>query len=158
MINIKIFLYGFLITGLMLMVGCGGVAEFTRAELKLGTKKYDEAIPLYKEYLAKQPNSAIGHSKLGFAYLKKGRLDEAVSEFQTALKTEPGEPFSTYYLGLAYLNKEDYEKAIAVWQDYRNMTQPLVEEEIRRQLTLLQIAYSHKAAVKALAEEKSWRR
>jgi len=154
MINIKIFLYGFLITGLMLMVGCGGVAEFTRAELKLGTKKYDEAIPLYKEYLAKQPNSAIGHSKLGFAYLKKGRLDEAVSEFQTALKTEPGEPFSTYYLGLAYLNKEDYEKAIAVWQDYRNMTQPLVEEEIRRQLTLLQIAYSHKAAVKALAEEK----
>ena len=155
MINIKKIIYGFLLTGLMFMVGCGGIAELTKAEFKLGNKNYDEAITLYKEYLVKQPNSAIGHSKIGFAYLKTGRLDEAVSEFQTALKTGPGEPFSTYYLGLAYLNKEDYEKAIAVWQGYRNMTQPLVEEEIRRQLTLLQIAYSHKAAVKALAEEKN---
>jgi tetratricopeptide (TPR) repeat protein len=154
MITNKKLILGFLITGLIFFIGCGGMAEFTKAEYKLGTKKYDEAIPLYKEYLAKQPNSAIGHSKLGFAYLKTGRLDEAVSEFQTALKTEPGEPFSTYYLGLAYLNKENYEKAIEVWQGYRNRSQPLIEEEIRRQLTLLQISQSHKAASKALAEEK----
>jgi len=153
MINIKKILSGLLITGLLLMVGCGGAIELTKAELKLGTKKYDEAIPLYKEYLSKQPGSTIGHSKLGFAYLKTGRLNEAVSEFQTALKTEPGEPFSTYYLGLTYLNKENFEKAIQVWQGYRNKTQPLIEEEISRQLTLLLIAYSHKVAVKALAEE-----
>ena len=154
MINIKKFLSGFLITGLVFMVGCGGVVEFTKAELKLGTKKYDEAIPLYKAYLAKKPNSAIGYSKLGFAYLKTGRLDEAIVEFQTALKNEPGEPYSTYYLGLAWLNKENYEKAIEVWQGYRNKPQPLIEEEIRRQLTLLQIAHSHKLAAKALAEEQ----
>jgi len=154
MIKIKNFLYGFLITGLVLLVGCGGFGELTRAELKLGAKKYDEAIPLYKEYLAKKPDSAAGHSKLGFAYLKTGRLDEAIAEFQTALKNEPGEPYSTYYLGLAWLNKEDFDKAIQVWQGYRNKTQPLIEEEIRRQLTLLQIAQSHKAASKALAEEK----
>jgi len=90
MVNIKKILYGFLLTGLMLMVGCGGIAEYTKAELKLGTKQYDEAITLYKEYLAKRPNSAIGHSKLGFAYLKTGRLDDAVSEFQTALKNRTG--------------------------------------------------------------------
>ena len=153
MTNKKLIL-GFLITGLIFFIGCGGIAELTKAELKLGTKKYDEAIPLYKEYLAKQPNSAMGHSKLGFAYLKTGRLDEAIVEFQTALINEPGEPYSTYYLGLAWLNKENYEKAIAVWQGYRNRSQPLIEGEIKRQLTLLQIAHSHKAAVKALAEEK----
>ena len=153
--NIKKILSGFLIAGLVLTVGCGGVVELTKAELKLGAKKYDEAIPFYKEYLSKQPGSAVGHSKLGFAYLKTGRLDEAVSEFRTALKTEPGEPFSTYYLGLTYLNKEDFEKAIQVWDSYSNKTQPLIEEEIRRQLTLLQIAHSHKVAVKALAEEKN---
>lgn len=153
MINKK-FALGLLITGLVFIFGCGGFTELTRAELKLGSKKYDEAIPLYKEYLAKKPDSVTARSKLGFSYLKTGRLDEAISEFQTALKTEPGEPFSTYYLGLSYLNKEDFEKAIQVWQGYRNKTQPLVEEEIRRQLTLLQIAYSHKVAAKALAEEK----
>jgi len=154
MINIKKILSGLLITGLLLMVGCGGVAELSKAELRIGAKKYDEAIPLYKEYLAKQPNSSIGHSKLGFAYLKTGRLDESITEFHTALQREPGEPFSTYYLGLAWLNKKDFEKAIEVWQEYRNKTQPLIEEEIRRQLTLLKIVQSHKAASKALAEEK----
>jgi tetratricopeptide (TPR) repeat protein len=154
MINIKKIISGLLITGFVLMVGCGGVAELTKAELKLGAKKYDEAIPFYKDYIAKKPDSALAHSKLGFAYLKTGRLDEAIVEFQTALKNEPGEPYSTYYLGLAWLNKEDFEKAINVWQGYRNKTQPLIEEEIRRQLTLLKIVQSHKAASKALAEEK----
>ncbi|RPJ13716.1 MAG: tetratricopeptide repeat protein [Desulfobacteraceae bacterium] len=154
MLNTKKIMNGFLIAGLIFFIGCGGFAELTKAELKLGSKKYDEAIPLYKEYLAKQPDSAIGHSKLGFAYLKTGRLDEAIAEFQTALKKEPGEPYATYYLGLAWLNKENYEKTIETWQGYRNSSQPQVEAEIRRQLTLLQIAYSHKAAVKALAEEK----
>ncbi|RPH49156.1 MAG: tetratricopeptide repeat protein, partial [Desulfobacteraceae bacterium] len=129
MMNSKKVIYGFIITGLMILIGCGGIAELTKAELKLGTKNYDEAIPLYKEYLAKQPNSAIGHSKLGFAYLKTGRLDEAIVEFQTALKNEPGDPYSTYYLGLAWLNKENYEKAIEVWKSYRNRVQPLIEGE-----------------------------
>ncbi|RPJ16954.1 MAG: tetratricopeptide repeat protein [Desulfobacteraceae bacterium] len=154
MANTKKIMYVFLVTVLMFFIGCGGIAEFTKAEFKLGAKKYDEAIPLYKEYLAKKPDSAVGHSKLGFAYLKTGRLDEAIAEFQTALKNEPGEPYATYYIGLAWLNKENYEKAMEAWQGYRNSTQPFVEAEIRRQLTLLQIAYSHKAAAKALAEEK----
>ncbi|RPJ12612.1 MAG: tetratricopeptide repeat protein, partial [Desulfobacteraceae bacterium] len=154
MANTKKIMYVFLVTVLMFFIGCGGIAEFTKAEFKLGAKKYDEAIPLYKEYLAKKPDSAVGHSKLGFAYLKTGRLDEAIAEFQTALKNEPGEPYATYYIGLAWLNKENYEKAMEAWQGYRNSTQPFVETEIRRQLTLLQIAYSHKAAAKALAEEK----
>jgi len=154
MITSKRLAVGFLITGLIFFVGCAGTVELTKAELKLGTKKYNEAIPLYKEYLAKQPNSALGHSKLGFAYLKTGLFDEAIVEFQTALKNEPGEPYSTYYLGLAWINKENYEKAMEVWQGYRNRIQPFIEAEIRQQLTLLQIAHSHKAAVKALAEEK----
>lgn len=154
MITVKRLLSGFLVTGLVFFLGCAGSAEFTQAELKLTTKKYEEAIPLYKGYVAKQPNSVMGHSKLGFVYFKTGRLDEAIAEFQTALKNGPGDPYATYYLGLAWLNKENYEKAIETWQGYRNRSQPLIEAEIKRHLTLLQIAYSHKAAVKALAEEK----
>ena len=93
-------------------------------------------------------------SRLGVWYLKTGRLNEAIAEFETTLKNEPGEPFATYYLGLAYLNKENFEKAIQVWEGYRNMNKPLIEEEIGRQLTLLRIAHSRKFAAKALAEEK----
>ncbi len=104
-------------------------------------------------YLSADPGSGSLKSKMGFWYLKTGRIDEAISEFETALKKEPGEPLSTYYLGLAYLNKGDFEKAIRILQSYRNRAYPQVEEEIGRQLTLLQIANNRRIAAKALAEE-----
>jgi tetratricopeptide (TPR) repeat protein len=147
-------IFSFLILCAILLAGCGGFGELAKAELKLGAKKYDEAIPLYKTYLAKQPDSVTVRSKLGFSYLKTGKFDEAISEFQSVLRVQPGEPATVYYLGLAYLNKEDYEQAIKVWQGYNNKTQPLIENEIKSQLTLIQIAYSHKLAAKAVADEK----
>jgi len=56
---------------------------------------------------------------------------------------------------MAYLNKKEFGKAIAIWQQFRNKKQPLVEEEIQRLLTLLQIAENHNAAQKMLEDEKS---
>ncbi len=104
-------------------------------------------------YVPAGSDKAVEHSKTGFIHYNKGLLDEAIAEFETALKIEPGDPFSIYYLGLSYVKKEDFEKAINIWQGYRNKEKPLVEEEIGRQLTLLQIAYSRKLALKSLAEE-----
>ena len=134
-----------------------GLPGLTKAGYMLNQNKYEEAIPLYKEYLAKDPDSVHARSRLGFAYLKTGRLDEAVTEFETTLKAEPGEPYSVLYLGLAYLNKGNLGKAIGIWQGYRNKEQPLVEKEIKRQLTLLQIAESQRSVKKALAKEKKLR-
>ena len=70
------------------------------------------------------------------------------------LQIEKGEPFSVLYLGLAHLNKGNIKKTINIWQGYRNKKQPLVEEEIKRQLTLLQIAECQRYAQKAMAQEK----
>lgn len=67
---------------------------------------------------------------------------------------ETGEPYSVLYLGLAHLNKGNIKKTIKLWQGYRNKKQPLVEEEIKRQLTLLQIADCQRYAQRAMAQEK----
>ena len=149
----KYIILGVLCLVLVFLFGCG-IAGLTKAGLKLNQEKYEEAIPLYKEHLAKNPDFVHARSRLGFAYLKTGRLDEAVTELKAALKLKPGEPYSVLYLGLAYLNKEEFGKAIKVWQGYRNKERPLVEKEIKRQLTLLQIAESQRAVKNALAEEK----
>jgi len=150
----KVVALGALLTGLIFVFGCAGTGDLIKAEFNFDLKKYDEAIPFYEGYLAKQPNSVEARSRLGFSYYKTGWLDEAISEFQTVLEIEPSESSSTYYLGLAYLNKGDFKNAIQTWQGYRNESQPIVEEEIRRQLTLLQIANSHRKAIEALSEEK----
>ena len=147
----KYLLWGIIFVGVLSLTGCGLIM----ADIKMSQKKYDEAITIYQDYLAKKPEAAWVRSRLGFAYLKKGQLDKAIKEFKKTLQAEPGEPYAVLYLGMAYLNKDKFDKAIETWQLYRNKKQPLVEEEIRRLSTLVQIAASQRAAKKALAEEKT---
>ncbi len=147
----KHLLWGIIFISVLSLTGCGLI----KADIKMSQKKYDEAISIYQDYLAKNPDSTKTRSRLGFAYLKKGQLDKSIEEFKKTLQAEPGEPYAVLYLGMAYLNKEKFDKAIATWQLYRNKKQPLVEEEIRRLLTLVQISASQRAAKKALAKEKT---
>ena len=139
---------------LLFLCSCAGTYQ---ADQKLSQKRYNEAIPLLKGYLSDHPDSWEAKGKLGFAYLKVGRLDEAIAELNAVLESKPGDPHAVLYLGLAYLNKGDIGKAIAVFQTYRDKEQPLVEEEIKRQITLLQIAESYRIAKKALKEENALR-
>ncbi len=150
--NYKRYLIVLLCVGFLFVFGCSGLMK---AEFKLSQQKYDEAIPLYKEYLAQKPDSTDARSKLGFTYLKAGQMDNAIEEFEKVLKQKPGEPYSILYLGMAYLNKKEFGKAMAIWQQFRNKKQPLVEEEIQRLLTLLQIAENHNAAKTMLEDEKN---
>ena len=113
--------------------------------------RYGEAIPLYKECLVKNPDSVPAHNKLGFAYLKTGQLDASIKEFETVRKLEPNNSLAILYIGMGYLNKEDFGKAIATWQAYRNKKEPLVEAEIKRLLTLVQTAESHRLAIQFLS-------
>jgi tetratricopeptide (TPR) repeat protein len=142
-----------LLATLLLLPCCGGDVS-TKSDLKPEMEKNTGGTPSDGGYLASDPGSDKSPGKLGFWYLKTGRLDKAIDEFKAALQKEPGDPFSTYYLGLAYLNKEDFDKAAEVWKGYRNKANPEVEEEIERHLTIIQIARSKKFAAKAIAEEK----
>jgi len=135
----------------ILLSGCLGL---TKANISMDLGRYGEAIPLYKEYLVKNPDSVPAHNKLGFAYLKTGQLDASIKEFETVRKLEPNNSLAILYLGMGYLNKEDFGKAIATWQAYRNKKEPLVEAEIKRLLTVVQIAESQRFAKKALAQEE----
>ncbi|MFZ5571510.1 MAG: tetratricopeptide repeat protein [Thermodesulfobacteriota bacterium] len=134
--------------------GCSGL-DLVKADFKMSQEAYDEAIPILETYLQQHPDSIDEMNKLGFAYLKSGKLDQAVSTFEKTLVLKPGDPYAVLYLGTAYLNKGEFGKAGAVWQGYRDQKKPLVEEEIRRMITVLQIAESQKAAREALAAEAS---
>ncbi len=143
-----------LIAGLCAMMlqfyGCSGMIK---ANHLIAQEKYDEAIPFLQEQIAEHPDSVQAKNRLGFAYLKTGRMDEAIQEFEDVLKLSPGEPEAVLYLGMAYLNKEELDKAVDTWQGYRNEKAPLVEEEINRLMTILLIAQSQHSAKTAIAQE-----
>jgi len=147
----RTFQRGIFLVLLSLLFGCGAYMAGNR---DLAQKNYEGAITQYREHLSQNPGHWQARQRLGFAYLKSGRLDEAIKELRRALEQKPGDPYATYYLGLAWLNKGERAKAIKVWRSYENRKEPLVEEQIKRHLTLLEIAESLRLAKQALAEEK----
>lgn len=125
-----------------------------RVDMLLSQEKYQEAIPILEGNIAKEPNSADSLARLGYAYLKTGTSTKAFDALNRARAAEPGNPYAIYYLGLAYLSQEDFDKALSLWREFKDSRRPIVEQEMKKLVTLIQIAASRKIARTAIAEEK----
>ena len=160
------------IIALAVLSGC---TPYMKGTTHIQWENYPAAIENFQEELSKNPNNWRARQQLGLAYLKTGQNDKAIDEFQYVLGQDsgvstafgyapgdierglgqkPGDPFANYYLGLAYLSNDQRTEAIETWQSYQNRQDPAVEEEIRKQLTLIEIYDSIHVARQALEEEK----
>jgi tetratricopeptide (TPR) repeat protein len=135
----------------MLLIGC---SSYIKGNMNLERENYEAAIQNYQQDLAQNPDHWQSRQRLGLAYLKTKQPDKAIAEFKQVLEKQPGDPFSTYYLGLAYLEKGDRSQSIETWKTYRNDREPLVSQEIKKQVTLIEIVDSMHLARQALAEEQ----
>jgi tetratricopeptide (TPR) repeat protein len=63
--------------------------------------RLDEAIALYRDALARNPNNAVAHSNLGTALASNGQLDEAIAEHRMALDLAPNDADGHFNLGNA---------------------------------------------------------
>jgi len=52
--------------------------------------RYEEAIPVFKEYLARQPNFIIAHAWPAACYIEVGRVDDARGEAAEVMRINPG--------------------------------------------------------------------
>lgn len=121
----------------LLLLGC---TSYAIGNKELKKNNYRAAITHYLEYLSKNPGHCQARVRLGFAYLKIGQLDESVQEFNHVLQQRPENPSAKLYLGLAWLHKGEFDRTVEIWRSYENKRQPLVEDEIKYQLTQLEIA------------------
>lgn len=133
-------------------LGCGTV-DILKADLKMQSGNYPEAVAILKAHLAESPDSVLGRTTLGMVYLKMDNVDDAIAELSKVQIIKPGESKSTLFLGLAYIGKGEYEKAIATWEGFKTRNS-IVLAEIKKQLTLLKITHSRKMAQRALLEEQ----
>jgi len=143
--------------------------------MDLKRENYEAAIEDYRLELSKNPNNWQARQQLGFAYLKTGRNDQAIAELQYVLGQEPDDitalsyaprdverglgqkpdaPYANYYLGLAYLRNGQRSEAVETWRSYNNPREPLLEDEIKKQITVVDIYDSLHLARQALEEEK----
>jgi Tfp pilus assembly protein PilF len=99
---------------------------------------YTDKETLWRDTLAKNPDSHLAHMNLGSLLLDDGRLDEALLEFREADRLHPGDPILRYDLGVVYWQHGDLDRAIAeleesVRLDPRTVSaQVLLGEALRR--------------------------
>lgn len=160
---------------IIVLAALSGCSPYMKGTFDIERENYEAAIGNLQEELSKNPNNWRARQGLGLAYLKTGQNDKAIDEFQYILGQEPGittafgyapgnynpqlgqkpkDPFSTYHLGLAYLYNGQRSEAQETWKSYQNSQEPIVENEIHKQLTVVEIFDSIHLARQALAEEK----
>lgn len=97
-------------------------ALFEKGNTLLQEEKYDEALGVFEEFIAKYPEVYQAHLNTGTCYSKKGELDKAAAEFQMVLdkalqvhgdyKKDPEATFRAFTgLGEISLKKGDFETA-----------------------------------------------
>lgn len=101
-----------------------------KADMKMGFKQYQEAIPLYEEYLKSKPDSLEGARKLGLAYFFSSRFDEAIEQFDTVLKKEPDDDIARLRIGQAFVNSGEIGKAANVWEGYSSRAKAEIQDEV----------------------------
>jgi tetratricopeptide (TPR) repeat protein len=152
-----------------------GCTSYMKGTMNIERENYAAATENFQEELSKNPNNWRARQQLGLAYLKTGQNNKAIDEFQYVLGQEsetstafgyapgdierglgqkPGDPSATYYLGLSYLYNGQRSEALETWKSYQNKREPLVEEQIRKQLIPIEIYDSIHLAKQALEEEK----
>ena len=86
------------------------------ADYFLGTEDYPEAIRLHLEVLQRDPNSALAHYHLGFAYGMAGQTGRELQEYERAVALGLRIFDLWLNLGLARLGRGDFVGATAALQ------------------------------------------
>ena len=88
-----------------------GDAEFVAAESLVKERRFEEALPLLRRVVGRDPGNADAYNYLAFSQRKIGLLDEAMSNYMRALDLDPDHIGAREYLGESYLQLGQRDKA-----------------------------------------------
>jgi TolB-like protein len=134
------------------------------ANLLTDTGRVEQSVPLLRDALASNPNSAEAHWELGYAYRFGGMLDDSVRECELARRIDPevkinnsalnsylyrgqydaflaslpgiDSVYILFYRGLGEYYKRDYLDATAYWERAFAQDPSLLQAEIGKALAL----------------------
>ena len=81
-----------------------------------------------KEEVRNNPDDAIAHRNLGFAYDELGRYQEAIKSYKQAIRIDPDYAKAHYNLGLAYCGSEDRGSALEQYKILKSLDTELANK------------------------------
>ena len=107
---------------ILFLIGCGATyrseptrepqitkhsgSYFEQGNIYLKEKEYHKAIAQYQHALRLDPNNAIVHAALGWAYYNVGMLDAAIAEGEEVMRLEPNNPDVPKLMELLYQERK----------------------------------------------------
>lgn len=79
-----------------------GNPYFEQGNIYLKQKQYQEAIEQYQQALRINPDAAVIHAALGWAYYNVGMLDAAIAAGEEVMRLEPNNPDVPKLMELLY--------------------------------------------------------
>ncbi len=124
---------------LMAAVLTGCVRNVKDGVLLLEQAKYEEAIAVFEEEIARERNLDEAYRGVGIAYFELGQHEDAIEAFEAALKHEAEETATLCsLLGACYMEVEEYEKALDMYVN--TLTKEDLTEELRQEIEFNLIA------------------
>ena len=77
-------------------------------------EKYDDALLLFQQVLARDPHNSLARVNIGYTCLKKGIFGEAIEHLSRVIRQDNDRKATLYahfYLGLVYLERDMYDDA-----------------------------------------------
>ncbi|MEW5901273.1 MAG: tetratricopeptide repeat protein [Acidobacteriota bacterium] len=86
--------------------------ELTKGNQLFDEKKYEEAIAVYQDILAKFPDAYIINRNIGNCYFQMEKYDEAETYYQKVLAGDPANGEALLMIGNCYANRGQNDKAL----------------------------------------------
>lgn len=109
---------------LLFLIGCGASyqsgserdipitrhanSHFEQGNIDLKEQRYHEAIEHYRQALYSDPDNAIIHAALGWAYYNVGMLDAAIAEGEAVMRLEPDNPDVAKLMEMLYQERKQH--------------------------------------------------
>lgn len=121
---------------LLCALALGGCSPAVRGSLALNRGDHAQALALYNEALASDPDSPYLITRIGLVYFDMADYARAEASFLAALAKAPGYPDAQLYLGLARIGKGEREAGLDLLEAYaeplKYFHQKYVRDEARR--------------------------
>jgi len=104
-----------------------------QGQRQLDAGELEQAETTFKEVVAQNPDSALGHTRLGGVYLLRQNYRAGIESFQRGIVLDPGNADAFVGMALAYLHLGQYGLARASLQEAERIA-PSKREEIDKVL------------------------